>query len=64
MGEIDPADPARTKFIAEFDHDGASWGGIEFYAEDFADAEARIASMRMSLRLCGEHIDTIPGPNQ
>lgn len=45
------------KFLAQYFHDG-SWWGLEFYADDFEDAE--VICRAHNLKLLGEHQITIP----
>ena len=47
----------NTGFLAQYFHDG-SWWSVEFYANDFEDAE--VICRAHNLKLLGEHKVTIP----
>ena len=53
------SDRPTYRFLARYSHDGAQWG-INIYADDFADAEARCKAL--NLKLDGQHMETIDWP--
>lgn len=46
-------------FLLSYEMEGKSWS-TEVWAYDFADAEARVAAMRESLKVTGQLFDRIP----
>lgn len=46
-------------FLLNYEMDGKQWS-TEVWAYDFADAEARVAAMRESLKVTGQLFDRIP----
>ena len=57
FGFVTKGDKATRRFSLEYRHNGSMWG-VNFYAEDWADAEAKLQSMKDTLVLCGE-LDTV-----
>lgn len=47
------------QFCVDFEFDGSGWG-FEIWAKDFADAEARVASLRENAKLGGQLYASIP----
>ncbi len=50
---------ARQMFCAEYRHGESTWG-LDFFAIDMADAEAKVASIRESLKLYGSLEAVLP----
>lgn len=46
-------------FLIDFEHDGNTWS-VEIPALDFADAEARLASLKGSAVLAGQLMARVP----
>lgn len=46
-------------FLLSYEMDGSRWS-TELWAYDFADAEARVAAMRESLKVDGQAFSTVP----
>lgn len=46
-------------FALSFEHGGSAWG-MQFWAYDFADAEARVQSARSSLKVLGQMSSIVP----
>ena len=53
---MNSSDRPTLRFLASCSHDGAIWG-IDVFAYDFADAEAR--SKALNLKLDGQHLESI-----
>lgn len=57
---LDEAGVPMFLFIAEFEHDGGSWG-VDFWAYSADDAEVRLSSMRGGLTLTGQLLAEVEG---
>lgn len=47
-------------FALEYEMAGSRWG-VDVWAYDWADADARVAGMRASLRVLGKVFEEVPG---
>lgn len=47
------------RFLLEYEHDGAKWG-LDLWAYDMADAEAKAASISNGVTVVGQAFGTVP----
>lgn len=54
---------ANKRFLVEYNYAGATWGGIEIWADDQGDAERKLQALKTNGRIIGEQMMVIKVPN-